>query len=1660
MSSFFTQAGNFDSAVSGGVDPRTGLFGVEVTLGSLVGNNNLGPSLPLSLSYSPLNSVDAGFGQGFQLALTTYDTDNRLLALSTGEQYKVLETDTDVHLQQKGLDTVRFTKDDDSYRIVHKSGDVEILTGPDNAYSHKVPTAWVTPSGHRLTFDWNWDAAQPRIYQVHDESGQVLLNVEYFGISKTVLHVLPDLSEAYDVELIFKNELLNNVRLLVPDADPLVWTFSYDDMGEWGEWITGVLMPGGMSETVNYNRDGHEFPDSSSLPKLPYVGLYTLVPGGDQPAIEASYMFSSTNFVGGAYPGATFDSDNDTLYGFETGYTYYSVESRTCGGKTQKVTRTYNSYHLLTDEMTELEGYSGLVHTDYYATVGQSFEQQPPQFQLPKMRTVTWTDAQKNARSEVTVTNFDEQGNPQSRIDPDGARTDWTFYPVDGDGEDCPPDPNGFARWLKDVVRTPPATEFDAPVRKTSYRYKAYATPDPQVTSVVVQSEETEYADGQALSRKSCGYVLSGAEFGRINKLTETEYPDGEGGDSYSSTHAFSFSVDGEMISQSHTLVTYDQLTVTRSQKRSRFTGRLRSAVDEQGVTTALTYDALGRVLSRTSNPDTQYEATENHAYTVGGSAPFQMTSTDPLRNQVRESFDGAGRPILREYKNTGGDWHTVKQVSYDEQGRTASMTVSDYLPDGSRIGQTQTFSYDNWGQQEKSTSSDGAGQSTQTDPVSLTTASQQLGNGTPVTGKTVATCNVRGEPVKVERFDLQGASAGSRLFERDGWGRVRRETDEAGNTTRYDYDVRDRLTRTTLMDGTVTIQGYEPFSSGALAVNLTVNGASYGTQSFDGMGRRTATTSGGRTWSYRYDKASDPIPYKAVMPDLQEVNYQFIPELGNTISQIQTGSITQTITPNPVTGFLTQAQEGDVTITREYTPSGLPDSETTSYSGSPDATASWGFTLGGLEHTHTAVDGTVRKTERDAYARVSAVTDPDMEASLGYDSAGRLSTWTAKDPHTGYALTTTVTPDDFGREKKRTVTDSRGNTWTLAQEWQNNDLITRKTFSYGTQVLRDETFTYTNRNQLHTYTCTRTGSGPVDDHNNQITQQTFTYDAYGNVTQCQSQFMDGGSDTATYNYDNASDPCQLTSITHTGGAYPSQIILAYDAAGRLTTDEDGRTLTYDSLGRLKSAGPANTYGYDPLSRLFTQQTTEHTNVLHYRGETLSTLVEDGQPTRLLQLTNACVAQNRNGQTQLLSAEGNQTPLSTTQDTGDPELPTYTPYGQRPPQPQTSILGYTGQRTDPETGCYHLGNGTRTYNPALLRFHTPDTLSPFGAGGINPYSYCLGDPVNRTDPTGHLSWKALLGIGLGIAGLALTAVTGGIAIGVAGGIGAALADTSAVVVGALGVVSDVTSIASGAAEEASPKASSILGWISLGTGIVGLGAGVATARAAKAASELTEGADRGLALQKGELPKDGGLGLQKVGGHYMTLVKNGTEFDVPVPAGETLKLAQTNPEAVGRPVVLPGRFPRTFQSVTNAEGARVWVSQDPVHASLVREVTADALSRGKQVHILSATHGAELGVRTKKCEEVRFFREDVNTKLSLRTKKSRKLDAFPRKSQSRVVIYYTPEMSPQEIGRVLRQDSSNEIIAAFCFSRNDSVVREYLQLGPTYSYSPFYYKFY
>jgi RHS repeat-associated protein len=117
---------------------------------------------------------------------------------------------------------------------------------------------------------------------------------------------------------------------------------------------------------------------------------------------------------------------------------------------------------------------------------------------------------------------------------------------------------------------------------------------------------------------------------------------------------------------------------------------------------------------------------------------------------------------------------------------------------------------------------------------------------------------------------------------------------------------------------------------------------------------------------------------------------------------------------------------------------------------------------------------------------------------------------------------------------------------------------------------------------------------------------------------------------------------------------------------------------------------------------------------------------------------------DQSNQTHVLLAVDRQNSVLAELNNSELNTVRYSAYGQRSAElnPAASVA-FNGEFREPDTGWYLLGNGYRAYNPVLRRFHSPDSLSPFGSGGLNAYSYCVGDPINHADPTGHFAFSAL-----------------------------------------------------------------------------------------------------------------------------------------------------------------------------------------------------------------------------------------------------------------------------------------------------------------------------
>ncbi|KVK96213.1 RHS repeat-associated core domain-containing protein [Burkholderia ubonensis] len=347
----------------------------------------------------------------------------------------------------------------------------------------------------------------------------------------------------------------------------------------------------------------------------------------------------------------------------------------------------------------------------------------------------------------------------------------------------------------------------------------------------------------------------------------------------------------------------------------------------------------------------------------------------------------------------------------------------------------------------------------------------------------------------------------------------------------------------------------------------------------------------------------------------------------------------------------------------------------------------------------------------------------------MTYDGVSRPTRVATTDKQAQTALATQTAYDDFGRPVTRTL--SLGSTFLLsiAQTYNADGQVDRRTTKDADEqtVLRDEHYQYDERRRLKQYDCS--GSQPPQDPYGQAVQsQTFEYDAWNNLTSVTTVY-DGGRNVATYQYDTT-DPTQLVAVTNSDtGRYPEQIMLGYDANGRLVQDDAGRQLNYDPLGRLTKATQQTaqtTYHYDALDTLTGQTLPDGTvRELFYRAQTLvnDDIADGSEQRRYLQLEGTCLAQRTEGAAAQSRLAGTdlQHGLLMLLDAATPSQRSdyvYTPYGYQssPGQASPGPLGFNGEQLDPATGVYHLGNGYRAYSPVLMRFQAPDSWSPVRCG--------------------------------------------------------------------------------------------------------------------------------------------------------------------------------------------------------------------------------------------------------------------------------------------------------------------------------------------------------
>ncbi|MCO7037202.1 hypothetical protein NAG83_11925 [Pseudomonas carnis] len=1448
----YTQAGNFLSHVSNGVDARTGQLTLHIALPELQANHQSGPSVSFRLLFSPLSShTDFGFGRGWMLAMSELDLPAGRLQLTTGESFSLDRQATTfvdqgqlVFIDQKLLNfrVIQEGPDGRRFRVEYKDGETQWLVVQGDS-GLALPQEIRSAEGRQVFLDWlPHGSGRYVLAEIRDEQ-RAVLRVVRDTIDEFQIQLFPDDAAKSVYRLHLSGDQLST--LILPDNDSR-WTFSYDEHDGllFPVRLTGPL---GSEDEVWYatGTEGHQLPPGAPLSSLPRVTAHRHDPGAGQPANSRTYTWvGSTNFLGNGadLPGGWRDGE-DNLYRTES-YSYTCLETlhSDTGLVLSETERTWNRFHLLTRERVQRNGKTVTTTTDYGEDPTLGWEAQPAWCQLPTQVTKRYEDAQ-DAREETSQTTYDNYGNTLEQRHADGRVEQWVYYPLGGTQDVA--DTEMFVRWIQHHIVTPASVNSGgtggAPITQTHYRYEQLPRrqSDDHLQWVVVSEEAFSVtADGLVLighTTQRYDTVVDSPFFAQVTQsqtqiqglITTTDYHRTLTATALT-THIRVTGHDGSYTSTEH--VTRDSLLGLTLSNR------------EEGLETLYEYDALGRVIRSTVAPGTEFEASATCRYVLAGryrQHAVMAEETDLAGQQRRIYLDGAGRRVREERRDdliTGQVFRETWRGVYNVEGQLLQETTQDWFAGREQsLSLTTSYEFDDWGQVSTIRYPDGTLEHTQANPITLTSDIWRESRDGLVTAKTRIVRGSAGEVLSMTSLARNDEILRSETWTHDGLHRPLSHTvnvpGETSVQTQTHYDVYGRITRRRLEDGSEVEWAFAPHSDADHPVSITLKPIGLtplplGKQTYDGIGRPVSRTIGSRKECLNYNEGQK-LPASRTSSSGRSMAYAYEPMLENQLTRLSPGdSQDSTFQYDFKSGQITQAQSPFGTLTWQYSNNGRLLSEQLCLDGQVHST-DWTHSLEGRHVSFTDSNGAEHQTFYDVYGRPERQVLGAVELQITYDTFGRVSQYITQGPT--QSLKQILHYDEFEREVSRTWVGDNHRQLTQTLTWTGRDQLASRRWQEENHLLSEEVFQYDARARLVEVSVTGP-EGPEDPRTGQpISQQTFTFNALDGYEQVTTTYTDGNCDVMVFTYDCAAPDRPIT-ITHTYPA-PQTLTLEYDADGRLVRDGLGRELKWDAEGRLSAVISGNgqyDYQYDPLGRA-TQTTQNGVKTLwFYQGDRLISTrgSRSDDALSLLRDDTFVFAQNTMAQAVrevLLTGCDGQ---GTVQVENDQQIRRvrYTAHGADMGSGK-SRLGYAGEPRGLVEGGYLLGS-YRPYDPHLMMFLAPDNESPFGRGGLNRYAYCAGDPLNRVDPDGHSFWKWFLaGAGL-LIGVLATAASFGTAAPVVAGVmagGLAALTTSgalAVTSMALGVVATTTGVASFLLEASgNSEAASILGALSFATGI-------------------------------------------------------------------------------------------------------------------------------------------------------------------------------------------------------------------------------------------------
>ena len=333
--------------------------------------------------------------------------------------------------------------------------------------------------------------------------------------------------------------------------------------------------------------------------------------------------------------------------------------------------------------------------------------------------------------------------------------------------------------------------------------------------------------------------------------------------------------------------------------------GLLSSKTDINGDVTSYTYDGFGKIKTMSQSSASDNSISTGWTWSNGSPANSMVLRTETTGDGqvVKTWYDAMGREIQTSHKNFSGK-EVYTTTSYDAQGRAIKVSEPYFSGGASSSVQYHTSQYDDYGRISKQITPLGTisynysgNQTTIVDgtkgytTVRETDAGGKLKTVTDPGGKITYTYGPTGDVAKVVcgsavysmEYDLLGRrtklvdpNAGTILYEYDGWGNLKKQTDARGEVEEYTYENSGRLQ--SYKRGTETFSyAYDPTYKGQVG-SITYGGAKtefrYGT-----YGRLTSKieTVDNRSFQFSYVYNSKGQLETTTYPNSKSIKYEYV---------------------------------------------------------------------------------------------------------------------------------------------------------------------------------------------------------------------------------------------------------------------------------------------------------------------------------------------------------------------------------------------------------------------------------------------------------------------------------------------------------------------------------------------------------------------------------------------------------------------------------------------------------------------------------------------------------------------------------------------------------------------------------------------------------------